>query len=246
MNKQELLENYTMEQLADMVIEKYNREKSEERPYGAHYDLEDGKAIRFIGFERKEAEPLFALICDRITEKPVSLYPSDKLLQEVDEIKSLKEQLQRKEKEINELKIKITEYQEMSEAHKAESYFAIVENNKLKDQLQHKETIINQIDDILKDLFGVTFEICETKEDFEGFKRCLEKNIKTSTIADFLPTETIKVADMLISASLATGGIILDGKAIKEFSEKLFNISELRQIAEHLLVYCNANVEGKE
>lgn len=228
MNKQELLENYTMEQLADMVIEKYNREKSEERPYGAHYDLEDGKAIRFIGFERKEAEPLFALICDRITEKPVSLYPSDKLLQEVDEIKSLKEQLQRKEKEINELKIKITEYQEMSEAHKAESYFAIVENNKLKDQLQHKETIINQIDDILNELFGVTHDIVEKPYEL---KEILITKIDNIT---YFPEEPLKVADFIINAWETS------------WNYKHFNISELRQIAEHLLVYCNANVEGEE
>lgn len=206
MNKQELLENYTIERLADMVVEKYNREKSEENPYGVHYDLEDGKAIRFIGFEREEAELLFALICERITEKPMSLYPSDKLLQEVDEIKSL------------------------------------------KDQLQRKKTAINQIDDILRDLFGVTFVICETQEDFDGFRRCLKKNIKAATVADFLPKEPIKVAEMLIN----TVGEYKHSPIVKKIcgSDKgiynLFGISELRQIAKHLLIYCNANREGEE
>lgn len=56
MTKTELLSTYTAEQLAEMVVEKYNRLRSEEKPYVAHYDLGNGRAIRFIGFETGEAE----------------------------------------------------------------------------------------------------------------------------------------------------------------------------------------------
>lgn len=206
MTKQELLSKYTAEQLAEMVIEKYNREKSEERPYGSHYDLEDGKAIRFIGFDRAESDPLFELVYERIGAEPIKLYPSDKLLREIDEI------------------------------------------NRIKDQLQRKENIINQIDEILKEIFGVTFEICETKEDFEGFKKCLKKNIGAATVTDFLPTEPIKVADMLINAEkeYEYNSVVKKICGTDKGIYRIFDVSELRQIAEHLLIHCNHNKEEEE
>lgn len=165
MTKQELMENYTMEQLADMVIEKYNREKSEERPYGAHYDLEDGKAIRFIGFEREDAEPLFALIHERITEKPMSLYPSDKLLQEVGKIKSLKEQLQRKETIINQIDDILNELfgvthdavstpDKLKEILKEKIEHHEKENIKLREQIERNKYAMMQVDDVLVGFFG--------------------------------------------------------------------------------------------
>lgn len=54
-----------------------------------------------------------------------------------------------------------------------------------------------------------------------------------------LPTEPIKVAEMLI-ATTGTYTNLLG----KEQEYRVYNKSELRQIAEHLLVYCNhAGVE---
>lgn len=98
----------------------------------------------------------------------------------------------------------------------------------------------------LVDKYKNAFEKTKKERDYQICEYQNEINkLASKTIEDFLPTEPIKVVDMLINASLATGGIILDGKAIKEFSEKLFNISELWQIAEHLLIYCNANGEGE-
>lgn len=67
-------------------------------------------------------------------------------------------------------------------------------------------------------------------------------------ITDFLPTEPIKVADMLINA----GGEYEHNPIVKKIcgtdkgTYRIFEISELRQIAEHLLVYCNHNKEEKE
>lgn len=61
-----------------------------------------------------------------------------------------------------------------------------------------------------------------------------------------LPTEPIKVADMLISASAEYETSSLErafGVGEKE-TYNIYDISDLRQIAEHLLVYCN-NAEDK-
>lgn len=84
----------------------------------------------------------------------------------------------------------------------------------------------------------------ETKIQFEGFKECLKEKIeRKKTVADFLPTEHIKVVDMLINAECKCD----ENSIVKPLCEyNIFDISELRQIAEHLLVYCNANGEGEE
>lgn len=127
------------------------------------------------------------------------------------------------------------------------------EIEELKKQLDRSQTTIAQIDEILKDLFGATFEICETKEDFDGYKRFLEKNIKSAAISDFLPAEPIKVADMLISSTYTRKKGNMEMAMCKAFGnnadtavESVYSVSELRQIAEHLLIYCNANVEVEE
>lgn len=70
---------------------------------------------------------------------------------------------------------------------------------------------------------------------------------------DEFPTEPIKVADMLISATYTRKKSDMEKAIQKAFgnnadtvTENVYSISELRQIAEHLLVYCNANGEGEE
>lgn len=111
------------------------------------------------------------------------------------------------------------------------------EINQLKDQLQRKETTINQIDDILNELFGATHDIVDKPDEF---KEILKERIKNSkTLVDFLPAEPINVADMLINTEIEPKSI--ENGAELVFYKRKFSISELRQIAEHLLVYCDAN-----
>lgn len=65
-----------------------------------------------------------------------------------------------------------------------------------------------------------------------------------------MPEEPIEVASMLINASYTRNKGDLERKIDRAFgndsdtvTENVYSISELRQIAEHLLVYCNANEE---
>lgn len=67
------------------------------------------------------------------------------------------------------------------------------------------------------------------------------------------PTEPIKVADMLINATYTREKGDVEKAFCKALGnnsdmveENVFGISELRQIAEHLLVYCNHNEEEPE
>ena len=71
-----------------------------------------------------------------------------------------------------------------------------------------------------------------------------------SMFPDEFPTEPIKVADMLISATYTRKKSNMEMAMCKAFgnnadtvTENVYSKSELRQIAEHLLVYCNHNWE---
>lgn len=111
----------------------------------------------------------------------------------------------------------------------------------LKKQIDHSQTVINQIDEILEELFGVKHDAVKYGE-FEQFLR--EKVMEK--VSDFLPTEPIKIADMLISATYTRQKSTLEktfskavfGNNSDTLTENVYSKSELRQIAEHLLVYC--------
>lgn len=119
----------------------------------------------------------------------------------------------------------------------------IDEIEELKKQLNRSQTTINQIDEILEELFGMTHDV----EKPGAFKEILREKVNEK-ISNFIPTEPIKVADMLINAE----GEYEHNPLVKKIcgndkgTYQIFDISELRQIAEHLLVYCNHNKEEEE
>lgn len=199
MNKQELMENFTMEQLADKII-------------ALDITINDMKNTEKIikQYNRKQCE------CEK-SEKRRPF--ADKELAE--------------------------KWKELAEELNEKGYKYIEENEELKAELERRERIINQIDDILENLFGVRHDIGKPNEFEEILKEKIYGNI---TIEDFLPAEPIKVADMLISAEGEYEHTPIMKTLCKtdKGTYKLFEISELRQIAEHLLVYCNENQEDQQ
>lgn len=105
-------------------------------------------------------------------------------------------------------------------------------------EISKRQNAIEQIDSIICELFGIAHNGYEYTEDFKELLR--EKSEKT--IADFLSTEPIKAADMLINASKKRTNCMTG----KEYDKYIFEKWQLRQIAEHLLVYCNYNKEVEE
>lgn len=109
----------------------------------------------------------------------------------------------------------------------------------LKCSVQRKQDAIKQIDSIICELFGIAHNGEIYTDEFKELLR--EKSAAGKTISDFLPEEPIKVADMLINAE----GEYEHNPLVKKIcgtdkgTYRIFDISELRQIAEHLLVYCN-------
>lgn len=108
----------------------------------------------------------------------------------------------------------------------------------LNNCLERGKNTINQIDYILEKLFGVRHDTVGKPDEFE---KILSDRAK-GNITDFLPTEPIKVADMLINASKKRTNCMTG----KEYDKYIFDKWQLRQIAEHLLVYCNHNEEAEE
>lgn len=114
----------------------------------------------------------------------------------------------------------------------------------LNNCLERGKNTINNIDYILEKLFGVRHDTVGKPDEFE---KILSERLK-GNVTDFLPTEPIKVADMLINAEKEFKQSEYAKKicGIGNVPYRIFDVSELRQIAEHLLVYCNHNGEVEE
>lgn len=151
-------------------------------------------------------------------------------------------------KKNKELQSEVEKYRKAFEDAKKERDCQIAEyqnrSEKDKTELERAKNTINQIDDILEKLFGVRHDTVDKPDEFE---KILHERIK-GNVTDFLPTEPIKVADMLINAE----GEYEHNPVVKKIcgtdkgKYRIFDVLELRQIAEHLLVYCNHNKEEKE
>lgn len=200
MNKQELIENYTMEQLADMVVEL-------ESQLNTARNLQNE-----ILFEERIAENLRSVTGVDIDEVRKTLQNTKEYMNNT-YVEKLKDEI-----------------------------------DSLKDQLQHKEAATKQIDSIICELFGIAHNGDEYTDDFKELLR--SRSAAGKTLADFLSTEPIEAATELINAVYTRNKGEFE-KAIGEafgntsgtIIEQMYSISELRQIAEHLLVYCNANGE---
>ena len=142
---------------------------------------------------------------------------------------------------IEELQSEVDKYRKAFEDAKKERDFQIAEYQKKIEELEnHYKFSMMQIDDVLMEFLGVTHEVMDRPRDFE---KVLQKTIDNGkTIADFLSAEPIKVTDMLISASKKRTNCMTG----KEYDKYIFEKWQLRQIAEHLLVYCNHNGEAEE
>lgn len=122
------------------------------------------------------------------------------------------------------------------------------ETEKAKQRIANLEKDLKTATEKIKDLANENMKLQCERNAYESKAETLEverMRVRLNKFSDFLPTEPIKVADMLISAegeyerhSLAKAICGTDKGAYR-----IFDVVDLRQIAEHLLVYCNANGE---
>ena len=73
-------------------------------------------------------------------------------------------------------------------------------------------------------------------KDREECIKCLQEELDAVQCNNQeLPTEPIKVAELLIYATVKRTNLLTG----REYDGDVYSVSDLRQIAEHLLVYCN-------
>lgn len=168
-------------------------------------------------------------------------------------VKSLPEELREKTEflfEIEKMKSEVEKYRKAFEDAKKERDCQIAEyqnrSEKDKTELERAKKTINQIVDILERLFGVRHDTVEKPDEFEKILK--QKAESYNEIADYLCDEPISVAQTLISAkrSYELSAEEKQRSGLEKGYYHIFDISELRQIAEHLLVYCNHNGEVEE
>lgn len=261
MTKTELMETYTVEQLAEMVFEL--KEKFEEKL--EFQKLIENQYVSTIEIKQKEIDSLKdsivalkILVADQKNTKLTDAVHGfeEENIKLRSEVSHYRKAFDNAEKERD---CQIAEYQKKIEE-------LTEENNKLKGDVdgmnyQEKQDKTNNFygiyansaknltkDDLLMFLGILTKELIKNGIDF---RYEMEKELKVwdikikrdKDIADFLPTEPIKVADMLINAEGEYEHNPIEKALYKEGkgTYRIFDISELRQIAEHLLVYCNHN-----
>lgn len=163
--------------------------------------------------------------------------------------KDLGKQLDEKQIEIDRLQSEVEKYRKAFEDAKKERDCQIVEYQnraeKNKTEPERAKNTINQIDDILEKLFGVRRDMTGKPDEFE--KVLKQKAESYNTIADYLCDEPTSVAQTLISAkrSYELSEEEKQRSGLEKGYYHIFDVSDLRQIAEHLLVYCNHNGEAE-
>lgn len=247
MTKTELLSKYTAEQLADMVVEREKKISDSNRNfYDVSVQLKEVMDANLFNINRFERQ------VDEFQDR------EEKLQSEVEKYRKAFEDA-KKERDCQ-----IAEYQKKIE----ELYYSLktLEGNLKVSNVVIEETIknengeesntvkfdsIKQFAEYVKCFYTVNLDYIQKV--LQGNK---ENQNNSENIADFLPTEPIKVADMLIDNAMksyesyvkdfakAYSGKLVIGNPCEDVRRQ--TLSYLRQIAEHLLVYCNRYGEAEE
>lgn len=131
------------------------------------------------------------------------------------------------------------------EAAKKECDRQIAEYQEKIDDLEHD---LKPAGEKIQDLAGENMKLQCDRNDYKSKSEFLEvekMRVKENEFADFLPTEPIKIAEMLITAERDCEPLCIGNEVFKD-TYRIFDILGLRQIAEHLLVYCNHNGGAEE
>lgn len=183
-----------------------------------------------------------------MTEKR-NAFTNEELIQEQRKLcKRMSDELYDATEENKRLQSEVEKYCEAFEEAKKERDCRVAEYRK---KIEDLERDLKTSGEKIQDLVGENMKLQCERNDYKSKSEFLEierMRVKKNEFSDFLSTEPIKVADMLINSE---GGYEHNPLA-KVFcgtdkgTYRIFEISELRQIAEHLLVYCNHNGEAEE
>lgn len=246
MTKTELLENYTAEQLAEMVLELTwkmwtNSEECKSIPPKVSIIVkcpDCGKPNKIELDEKSEC-----LIRNKLTDRV------HELQSEVEKYRKAFESAKKeRDQQVCEYQKKVDElYNSLRTLDgNLKVSNAIIENTIKNENGMETNTIkfdnIKQFAEYIKCFYTVNLDYIQKVFWGNEQKQNIDHNI-----TDFLPTEPIKVADMLINAEgeYEHNPIAKKICGTNKGAYRIFDILELRQIAEHLLVYCNHNGEAE-
>lgn len=271
MNKSELLENYTAEQLAEMVVkyknasEVKNDEIQKLKWKISNLEEENGRLQAKLDTYNeyllprctKEARELIdgnhfvgvmIVSCgewnNRVKEK------GEKVILPKEYENYIREVLNIETSEIKDdcLRFSIEGLRRYLEIEEPKKQY---ETEKSKQRIVNLEKDPKTATEKIADLANENMKLQCERNAYESKAKALEverMRVRLNEFSDLLPTEPIKVADMLISAEGEYERHPI-AKAIcgtDKGTYRIFDVADLRQIAEHLLVYCNANGEAEE
>lgn len=151
-----------------------------------------------------------------------------------------------------------TKFGEKITANSIEEQYGIVFDS--MDFSQHDKEFTDKIEELQSEVekYRKAFEDAKKERDCqvaEYRKKIEELNVENAELhcemqamkvfPDEIPEEPIKVAEMLITAKGECEPLHIGNNVFKD-TYRIFDVSGLRQIAEHLLVYCNHNKEEEE
>ncbi len=221
MNKTELMETYTAEQLAEMVVELQNEKENKV------FKVQANKIYQKELDEFLKESPIhnsIDKICKDILEQKNNAMAMEFTKIICDLLKRYGVYVHCTETKLSE---KIT-------TNSIEEHYGIIFDS--MDFSQHDKEFTDKIEELQSEAekYRKAFEEAKKERDFQVAE--YQEKIKEMTdraILEF-PTEPIDVANFLING-LGTS-----------WHYDSFDVSELRQIAEHLLIYCKHNKEEEE
>lgn len=261
MTKTELMETYTVEQLAEMVekFEKYSEIKENAKK-------QVGERLKLIDFSKNPYSVIcdlkdliyeFAKGCDDEDMNNLEYYKR--------RISELEEECVKKQNEINQLeegygrmKARVDTYVNYILPRATEEARKMIDNHQYpgiriatcEEWATRRKDNQSEVEKYRKAFEGAKKErdcqIAEYQKKIEELKvenaelHCEMQAMKV--FPDEIPTEPIKVAEMLITAKGECEPLHIGNYAFED-TYRIFDVSGLRQIAEHLLIYCNHNKE---
>lgn len=234
MSKEELMEQYTAEQLADMVV-KYQNTREISKSCIRQIRVEYGKRT-----QENTYRSIIDKVCDDILKQK-----NNAMAMEFTRI--IGELLRENGVYVNCKETKISE--NITENSIEEKYSIVFDG---MDFSQHDKEFTDEIERLKCKLKYLEIKIEEEYEPLEIEIENLRKNERklseenaelhcelqaVNAFQEGYPTEPIKVADMLINARKKRTNCMTG----KEYDKYIFEKWQLGQIAEHLLIYCNEN-----
>lgn len=134
--------------------------------------------------------------------------------------------------------MEVDNYKDPKSTNLKQSVISIADYDKLYEFAWKQENTINQIDDAMKRVFGFNHKDYANPYDFE-----IDLRSMNNTIAFDACNDAFSVVDVLIHSRKWEYNIPFSEET--EIEVQRYDVKQLREIADYLIVYCNARENKK-